>query len=313
MEGRDPNSYSVSTKGGLDPDVVEAASLAHDLGHPPFGHVAEEELSRLVVNHAGESSDRYEGNAQTFRILTKIDSRHDDFDGLNLTAATLSAATKYPWGFHNRKKEKKWGAYSSELDELRWSRQHLEEGLQEEQTLEAAIMDWADDIAYAIHDLEDFYKAGLIPLDRLSSIDGVERSRFLATKVATDALASREEKALLLEEFLEFTPFERPYDGSRLQRTRLRTFSSNLVSRYIRSTRIGQSASNGQALDIPKAIKVEVSLLKDLTWHYVIDSDSLVSNRHGQARIISNLFQCLIDDADKGTGELLPPFFQRQT
>jgi dGTPase len=156
--------------GGLDPEVVEAAALAHDLGHPPFGHVVEDELNQLV----SESGvyDGFEGNAQSFRVIAKLARRHESFEGLNLTRATLNAVLKYPW-FRTPDK-KKWGAYYTESTEFNWARQ-LYPG-DAHKSAEAELMDWADDVAYSVHDVEDFYRAGLIPVDRMIT-DTHERIR----------------------------------------------------------------------------------------------------------------------------------------
>ena len=162
--------------GGIEPDVVEAAALAHDLGHPPFGHVAEAELDRLVRDSG--NSDGFEGNPQSFRVVTKLALRHRDFQGLNLTRATLNAILKYPWRREvgGGLRDRKWGAYSIEADEFSWARE-LSAG--DSRSVEAELMDWADDIAYSVHDLDDFYRVGMIPLDRLLTNAAGERERFL--------------------------------------------------------------------------------------------------------------------------------------
>jgi len=126
---------------GLDPDVVEAACYAHDLGHPPFGHVVEEELNEL----AGAEIDGFEGNAQSFRIITKLAQHSPLHRGLDLTRATLAAVLKYPWRRgENPKKPNKWGAYSSEDKDFEFAIQLR--GESKGRTLEAQLMDWADDI-----------------------------------------------------------------------------------------------------------------------------------------------------------------------
>ncbi len=162
--------------GGLDPEVVEAAALAHDLGHPPFGHAAERELDKLMRD-AGVL-DGFEGNAQTFRVLTKLAIRSSDFPGLNLCRATLNAVLKYPWYRQTfpERRQQKWGAYGAESGEFAWVRGP--EPRDTRKCAEAELMDFADDIAYAIHDVEDFYRAGLIPLDRLVRYDD-EVDKFL--------------------------------------------------------------------------------------------------------------------------------------
>jgi dGTPase len=156
--------------------VVEAACLAHDLGHPPFGHAAETELDRLVLDpkivggkDEDAAEDGYEGNAQTFRILTKLAVRfHRDWPGLDLTRATLAATLKYPWlrDLSDEKRGKKWSAYTSEETQFRWAREFCNGDFK---SAEAELMDWADDIAYSVHDLEDFHRVGIIPWSEIVS------------------------------------------------------------------------------------------------------------------------------------------------
>lgn len=153
----------IEKRGGLDPEVVEAAALAHDLGHPPLGHVAERELDSLAQG-AG-LKDGFEGNAQSFRIITRLAAHREDYPGLNLTRATLNAVLKYPWyRGEDSKRPGKFGVYRSESAEFEFARQGFEG---EGQSLEASIMDHADAVAYSTHDLDDFYRAGLVPLEQL--------------------------------------------------------------------------------------------------------------------------------------------------
>ena len=129
----------------VDPDVVEAACLAHDLGHPPFGHLAEKELNKYAKDFGG-----FEGNAQTFRILTRLSFRETAYPGLNLTRASLAATLKYPWKQNqNPSKLDKWGAYESESREFSFANE-LCPPAAFARTIEAELMDWADDIAYSV-------------------------------------------------------------------------------------------------------------------------------------------------------------------
>jgi dGTPase len=150
-------------------EVVEAAGLAHDLGHPPFGHVAEMALKKAAASVT--DFEAFEGNPQSFRIVTKLSMRSFDHDGLNLTRATLNALLKYPWLREAAgDRSEKWGAYHSERDQFEWARRE-DVAAKDVKSAEAEIMDWADDIAYSVHDVEDFFKANLIPLDRLAVSD----------------------------------------------------------------------------------------------------------------------------------------------
>lgn len=145
----------------LDPAVVECASLAHDLGHPPFGHKGEEVLNQLLNEEYGLE---YEGNAQNFRILMFLEKRAGSDSGLDLTAAVLLAINKYPFRLEDPGRHK--GVYSMEWDgriaELR-DRWKMPEGCP---TLEAQLMDLSDDIAYSTHDIEDGIRAGKIQMNR---------------------------------------------------------------------------------------------------------------------------------------------------
>ena len=305
--GRDEE---IERLGGLDLDVVEAAALAHDLGHPPFGHVAERELDRLLLTEHGVA-DGFEGNAQSFRILTRLLVRHRDSDGLNLTRATLSASSKYPW-LRTAKglTHVKWGAYRTEEDALRWSREYLLRPATK--TLEAALLEWADDVAYAVHDLDDFFRVGAIPLDRLAS-DERERERFLAAyfERGDTGPAEQAEQRQIFRGLLGFVPVTEPYQGSREDQARSRSLVSTLVHRYVTSVSIDD---DGLAID--PLLRAEVNLLKGVTWHYVIDSRALVTQRYGHTQLIRSLFNVLADAGAEArprheASRIFPVFFQQ--
>ncbi|MTA06722.1 MAG: deoxyguanosinetriphosphate triphosphohydrolase, partial [Actinobacteria bacterium] len=141
---------------GADPDLLETACLSHDMGHPPFGHNGEEALA-----DAAQACGGFEGNAQSFRLLTRIEAKTVDSNGkslgLNLTRASLDAATKYPWP--RAENPRKFGVYDDDVEIFNWVRQAAPTG---RQCIEAQIMDWSDDCAYSVHDLEDAIFAGQI-------------------------------------------------------------------------------------------------------------------------------------------------------
>lgn len=308
---RDPEaSEKCAALGGLDPDVVEAAALAHDLGHPPFGHVTEMELDDLLKRGNGVA-DGFEGYAQSFRIVTKLAVRYEDYAGLNLTRATLCAILKYPWRRDTTGiKAHKWGAYASEHDEFIWSRGTMPPG-SEHKSLEADVMDWADDVAYAVHDMEDFFRAGLIPLDRLAS-DPHERERFLDYEIKRSKAKFGETPLAEAFKFvMEFSPVLEPYRGKRTDRARLRSFTSSLIDRYVSAVSLNSTPGSGNPLVIDDGLRTEVAVLKGLTWHYAIESRSLTAQRFGQRALVRSLFTILGDAANsRDDWHVFPENFQ---
>ena len=297
--------------GGVDPEVVEAAALAHDLGHPPFGHAAERELDKLMRD-AGVL-DGFEGNAQTFRVLTKLAIRSSDFPGLNLCRATLNAVLKYPWHRQTfpERRQQKWGAYGAESGEFAWVRGP--EPRDARKCAEAELMDFADDIAYAIHDVEDFYRAGLIPLDRLVRYDD-EVDKFLEgaiTSLQNSGQTVPYEKSDCRDAFQELLgafPIPEPYEGNRQQRANLRSMTAGLIGRYVNAIRLNAPAAQDDAfVRIDDNAKLEIFVFKQLTWHYVIDNVALASQQYGQRRIIRELFEIF---ADAGQVDIFPPSYR---
>ncbi len=282
--------------GGVDPEVVEAAALAHDLGHPPFGHIAEDELNDLVGRE--RYADGFEGNAQSFRIVTKLAVRHIQIPGLNLTRATLSAILKYPWLYQPGKD--KWGAYSSEEPDLLFAR-HGRDGTDMARTLEAQLMDWADDVTYAIHDVEDFYRAGLIPLDRVVS-DKAERRRFMEKalpEVMKKSEFSEDDLTAAFERVVNPAPITAAYRGGRMQRAHVRSFTAGLIDRCVSAVTLRRpSTGDSRLINIePVEVEMEVKMFKALTRHYVINNPTLATQQYGQRSVIRELYRMLKKEA----------------
>jgi len=308
---REEAKNTIEAAGELDAEVVEAAALSHDLGHPPFGHIAEEELHQLAS--AQGLKDGFEGNAQSFRIVTKLSRRSAKFPGLNLTRATLNAILKYPW-LHTSRLHK-WGAYSSERSDYQWARASTPGP---EKSAEAELMDWSDDIGYAVHDVEDFYRAGFIPLDRLLT-DDREVDRFLDNvferRKRQHNLSKYPEKDLssafqeLRRFFAGVVPASllQPYSGTLAQRSALRTLTSILIGRYVTAIRLRKPGSRQQKrVSIEPAAEFEVQILKQLAWTYVIENPSLTTQQYGQRRVIRELFEIFVDAARSGNRMIFP-------
>jgi dGTPase len=281
---------------GADPDLMEGACLAHDIGHPPFGHNGEEALNQIASSCGG-----FEGNAQSIRLLIRLEAKTVLPDGksigLNLTRASLDAATKYPWS--RVENARKFGVYEDDLEIFNWYRSGVESG---KTSMEAQIMDWSDDVAYSVHDLEDSLVSGQIKLDQLSSdlpkLFKVAQQMYLA-----DITESEMQEALAALQKLSCWP--RYYDGTHRSLARLKDLASQLIGRFAQAAEVATQEKYGDGdltrynanLVVPRAQRVEVALLKSMAGHYVINaSDSQI--RYGeQQRLLTELVEAILESA----------------
>jgi dGTPase len=321
LQGR--QTQEAAALGAPNPDVAEAAALAHDLGHPPFGHIAEKELDRLARKEG--LVDGFEGNAQSFRIVARLavsdavsanSGQAPIIRGLNLTRATLNALLKYPWGHgENPDKKNKWGFYETERELFNWVRA-VHAGHEFAKSCEAEIMDWADDITYAVHDLVDFYCAGQIPLDRLADDnDPSEREDFFSALFARchDLATRRTELQRIFKGILDFFPLDRRYVGTLAQRTGVWQFSTLLISRYVDAIRLVMPGPpTRSAVAIQQYAQDEIRMLKELTWHYVILNNELATSQHGQTQTVRGVFETLLNAAKGGSWKLFPPAYEEE-
>lgn len=283
--------------GALDPDAVEACALAHDLGHPPFGHLAEQELDTKAETFGG-----FEGNAQSFRILTRLAVRGVPDPGLNLTRQTLNGVQKYPWLRHldDPDKASKWGAYDADREDFAWVREHC--GGSDAACLEARIMDWADDLTYAVHDMDDFYRAGLIPLDSLCRGDD-ELSAFKAY------LEIKEPDAVHVADRVFSALGVTRYEGRVRERAQLRQLGSLLITRYLNAFHVVEG-DNGADVEIDDELSYQVAVLKRLIWFYIIERPSLATVQAGQRLIIRELVDLYMTAVDDNSNRsLLGPLY----
>ena len=327
---RDTSRSVISGWGGLDPDVVETAGLAHDLGHPPFGHHGEAVLRQAVDEASGREKvtepppcaqhrDGFEGNAQSFRIVTRLgahmDSRRDREDaGLNLTRAALNAILKYPWyRGESGQRSKKWGVYRADIDRFRWVRcLNLASpygSVDERRSLEAELMDWADDVTYAVHDLEDFYRAGLIPIHRLHY--PTEQDRFLAAAAERrpDLLQrSHSLRDVLRQSLGAMVEIDTPYDGGRRQRRIINRATSSFITRFVSGNAISIChPSDDASLHVDPDSRLQVDLLKEVTRYYVIDHPRIAGVREGQRAMMRRLFDIYVEVVDGSRSRALLP------
>jgi dGTPase len=300
LRGDGRNRSGIEAAGGIDDDVVAAAGLLHDIGHPPFGHIAEKELNELA--RSKDLKDGYEGNAQTLRIILSLvrheaqrSDRAEIAYGLDLTRAVVAACVKYPWlANHQPKpagKEDKWGYYETEKDLFEKFVAPILPG-KYEPTLEANLMDWADDITYAVHDLQDFFISGAIPLHHLHRTDSDEFNKFwqyATEKLRVGSSTSLTDVRTVFESYARRFP-NRQFGGSREEFAQVGRLASTIITEASKATSVRVDGR----LRIKDDTRALIDALKQITWYYVIDQPNLVSTQIGQRARIKEVFDVLL-------------------
>ncbi|MCL1869225.1 MAG: deoxyguanosinetriphosphate triphosphohydrolase [Promicromonosporaceae bacterium] len=286
---------------GCDPDLVDTACLTHDIGHPPFGHNGERALAVVARSIGG-----FEGNAQTLRLLTRLEPKVDGA-GLNLTRASLDASVKYPWALGEGPRRPdgtetaKFGVYPDDAPVFAWLRERARAGVR---SMEAQVMDLADDIAYSVHDVEDAVVGGRLDLGLLESAS--ERQRVIEHVHAwygawhpaeglEDALGRLRASGLLMTEF----------DGSRKALARLKDLTSSLIGRFSGAAQAatrelygpGPHTRYSARLVVPEETQLEILALKGVAVAYVMAPREREPVYRAQREIVADLVEVLSDRA----------------
>jgi dGTPase len=282
---------------GCDPDLVETACLAHDLGHPPFGHTGEGVLAEIAADIGG-----FEGNAQSLRILTRLEAKTfvsagptaGRSAGLNLTRAALDASCKYPWG--REVNDRKYGVYDDDRDVFGWLREGAPDG---RKCLEAQVMDWSDDIAYSVHDLEDAIHAGHLGLAVLQ--DPAERAAL--TQLAATRLpgSTPDDFAAALDRLTTLSFWPQSYDATHRSLAALKNTTSQLIGRFCEAaedatrSQFGDAPLHGYDADliVPRGARLEVEALKAVTARYVMESEPATTRYAQQRDVVRELVEVL--------------------
>jgi dGTPase len=278
---------------GCDADVVDTACLAHDLGHPPFGHNGETALNEIASDIGG-----FEGNAQTLRILTRLEPKRFHPDGrpagLNLTRASLDATTKYPWARGGSPTPTaKFGVYADDLPVFEWFRHGATDG---QRAFEAEVMDWSDDVAYSVHDVEDAIASRRLDPRLLRDAADVDAVLDVATAsyavdLGRDALGSA------LERILATGTVPTAYDGTRSDLAHLKDMTSRVIGRFVHSVETATRDRHGTGalvrheadLVVPVATRAECAVLKAVAAHFVMNVAERVELMAGERDVVADL------------------------
>lgn len=296
---------------GCDPDLVEMACLAHDLGHPPFGHNGETALNEVAADIGG-----FEGNAQTLRVLTRLEPKvfgtppgqaEQRSVGLNLTRASLDAACKYPWLRGEALGTGKFGVYADDLAAFDWFRADAPE---RSRCFEAQVMDWSDDVAYCVHDVEDGIQAGHIDVRALAS---AETARLVCEVAASSYRPDRDPAALLAayDRLSGMWPVE--FSGSQRDLAAVKNLTSTLIGRFTRAAERATRAAfpgkhlrrYGAELIIPEAERDEVAVLKAIANHFVMSRRGALEVQAREREQLIELVQAILA---RGAEALSPEF-----
>jgi dGTPase len=296
---------------GCDPDLVDGACLAHDLGHPPFGHNGEAALAQVAAGCGG-----FEGNAQSLRLVTRLEAKVPGA-GLNLTRATLDATLKYPWlgPGEDASASGKYGAYGDDADVFAWVRA---DAPTERPCLEAQVMDWADDVAYSVHDLEDGLHAGLVTLAMLR--DGEERRVVAQLSLAAycpPGFTTEAELEEVFGELVELDCWPGEFDGSLVAVAAVKRLTSELIARFCDAA-LQATRPDGHVplrrydadLSVPRQQRLECALLKGVTAHYVMSRSGAAAAQARERELIAELAERLAAAAPSALDPVFRPAYE---
>ncbi len=268
---------SISSQLGLEESLAEAIALAHDLGHTPFGHVGGDELDAKLRQAGYENG--FEHNYQSFRVLTFLEKRYKGFNGLNLSFATLEGVLKHSYPY---KKD----FFPKEIDKLFKLDTHP--------SIEAMVVDRADEIAYMSHDIDDGIHSGLISFETLKES---ELAQEVLQKVYDEGITEDEDEMF---RYRFSSHFINHLVYSLLEHSKDKVDNSRVLSSYLPS-------SESIPIGFEPSLETKIKKLKKILYVELYQHKEIVRKMYAGKKAVQGLFDALMDEP-----KMLPKYYALQ-
>ena len=268
---------SITSNLGLNESLAEAIALSHDLGHTPFGHIGGDTLDECLKSDGFKNG--FEHNFQSFRVVSKLEKRYKDFDGLNLTFATLEGILKHSYPYKKSFLPKKIGE---------------EFNLDTHPSIEAMVVDRADEIAYISHDIDDGINSGFITFDDLKES---ELACEILEKVEAEGVGQEEDEMFRYR------------------------FSSHMINHLVYSLldyskdKVNSSqvfcatfdAKDEIAIGFDSELETKIKKLKKLMFNKMYQHKNIVRKMYAGKQAIEGIYKALMDEE-----KMLPKYYYAQ-
>lgn len=311
---------ALARRTGANPNLLQAVACAHDIGNPPFGHNGEDALEDMMKDYGG-----FEGNAQSFRVVSRLESKFGQLSqrgitfrpGLNLSRAVLSSMMKYPWRRAEPGMPDTYGDVRNKFNYYSEDRQAFDFAVEDlpkfGRRFEGSLAEWADDVAYAVHDLEDGIRARFINMHSLRQSDReqwrVAENAKRILKKARPTSISESQIPEMLSDLLTGSFFEwasSSFEATEPQKARVKRCTSSFIEYFVRNVPERDDYDLSDGIGVPDEVYVQNRLLYAITWTYVISRRELSTVQIGQQRIVKGLFEAFIDCKQDKLASLLP-------
>ena len=312
----------------VTPELAEAVALAHDIGHPPFGHAGEKTLDACMkeisrnAGFDGKDCLRFEANAQTFHILTATEPKSPAYPGLNLTRATLTGVMKYPF---ERDGDVDKFIFASDLSMAQWALS-LGEGLTKasrksrlthvKTSIVCQIMDWADDCAYSVHDVEDALQARFLHPGDFDQASFVRRVFDWYEAMRADEDAPRLDLEETKERLADLKRRIMPSDGGGDERAQRKAAMRDILDGLIIAVSLEPLAGSRRAdfswrLTVEPESRILAALCKAVIREAVITDPHVAAVNAKGCEILRDLFHLFLEEVLEQRSVVLFPRYYR--